>query len=1033
MRTVRDSCQLQDNALDIRVSDEITQLDQAIADEGTGRAFFERTHVTDGLRTLMNEGLARLGGKSSQAIFHLKQAMGGGKTHLLTALGLLSRHPSLRKEVCPDLHARFPFGSARVAAFNGRNRPNEYFWGEIAKQIGKPEQFARYWTNGPDAPDEKAWTDLLGDGNPTLILLDELPPYFDYYVQKEMGGGTVANVMTYALATLFTASAKLSNVCVIVSDLSASYEGGGRVINKALDDARQEVGRQEKTITPVDLAGNEIYEIMRKKLFRKLPDVDAIAEISESYGKALSEAGKSQTVPRSAESLAEEIAQTYPFHPRLKNLIALFKENEKFRQTRGLMELVSRLLRSVWERDANDVYLVGAQHFNFAIPDVRDAFERIGSLRDVMARDLWDEASSAHAQVIDLNAGDDYAAQVGSLVFTSSLSTAVNAVKGLTRSEVLECLISPFSDAVKYATALDRLHSVSWHMHKTTDDRFYFDPQENLGRMLQSYAEGAPENQIEQLKRNRLEEIFRPRTQAAYQRVLALPTLDAVTEEARRQRVLIIVEPDSKIPPEKVAKFFADLPWKNNLCVLTGDRTEMAKLDAAARMTFAVAKAAKRIDLAHPQHGELERRTMDTSKDFSSTVQALFDKVLRPVSKGGVSELRPEPLDTSRDGKEEATGERQIERTLASDRVGKLILDIEGDQDTIRSKAEALLWQSGETRARWVDIVEQSQINTGFFWLPPKGLETIKRLAVEKGKWEDEGNGWVNKTPPKKRTSAIVSVVGEMNDQGKTRIQVTAVHAGPAPQVHFADRTPVTNADPKLTELAFDTEAMRLHFLVIDPSGQFETGEPKTWENKIRIVCSNEQIKDGKRTVELRALPRGSIRYTLDGSEPRDGKDYQGPVNIGTDEARLLVFADADGIEAKQTLTFPKLGGGDDTDGADTVDQTKPCAIVKRLDWGGRAEAWKAIEAAKANKATLLSVRLTLGDGDRSATVSFGSDLKTTPEAIEAALAAVQTILPPDATLALSARRVEFSNGHELKVFAAALGLALKRNEVSQT
>ena len=51
----------------------------------------------------------------------------------------------------------------------------------------------------------------------------------------------------------------------------------------------------------------------------------------------------------------------------------------------------------------------------------------------------------------------------------------------------------------------------------------------------------------------------------------------------------------------------------------------------------------------------------------------------------------------------------------------------------------------------------------------------------------------------------------------------------------------------------------------------------------------------------------------------------------------------------------------------------------------------------------------------------------------EAALAAVQTILPPDATLALSARRVEFSNGHELKVFAAALGLALKRNEVSQT
>ncbi len=39
--------------------------------------------------------------------------------------------------------------------------------------------FAKFWKNGPDAPRESDWIDLIGD-EPTLILLDELPPYFDF-------------------------------------------------------------------------------------------------------------------------------------------------------------------------------------------------------------------------------------------------------------------------------------------------------------------------------------------------------------------------------------------------------------------------------------------------------------------------------------------------------------------------------------------------------------------------------------------------------------------------------------------------------------------------------------------------------------------------------------------------------------------------------------------------------------------------------------------------------------------------------------
>lgn len=72
MKTVKDACTLQDNALTIRVSDQIEQLDELIGDEAAGRAFFEKTHITQGMNTLVTEATARLAGKSTQAIFHLK-------------------------------------------------------------------------------------------------------------------------------------------------------------------------------------------------------------------------------------------------------------------------------------------------------------------------------------------------------------------------------------------------------------------------------------------------------------------------------------------------------------------------------------------------------------------------------------------------------------------------------------------------------------------------------------------------------------------------------------------------------------------------------------------------------------------------------------------------------------------------------------------------------------------------------------------------------------------------------------------------
>jgi hypothetical protein len=138
MKTVRDACEVQPNALSIKLSDQIEQLDELISTEADGAAFFEKTHITQGMQDLITEGVARLAGASTQAVFHLKQAMGGGKTHLLVGFGLLAKHQELRKRYVQSIYAA-AFGSARIAAFNGRNNPDDFFWGEIAKQLGKGE------------------------------------------------------------------------------------------------------------------------------------------------------------------------------------------------------------------------------------------------------------------------------------------------------------------------------------------------------------------------------------------------------------------------------------------------------------------------------------------------------------------------------------------------------------------------------------------------------------------------------------------------------------------------------------------------------------------------------------------------------------------------------------------------------------------------------------------------------------------------------------------------------------------------------
>ncbi|MEF2402198.1 hypothetical protein V4B73_29940, partial [Klebsiella pneumoniae] len=117
IKTVKQACRFNPVIKDYRMSQGIENLADLINDAGDGKEFFSRNYVTHGMEQLFREGMLRLSGKSDQAVFELTQAMGGGKTHMMIALGLLAKHTHLRPEVLsPDLNERLDFGNARIAA-----------------------------------------------------------------------------------------------------------------------------------------------------------------------------------------------------------------------------------------------------------------------------------------------------------------------------------------------------------------------------------------------------------------------------------------------------------------------------------------------------------------------------------------------------------------------------------------------------------------------------------------------------------------------------------------------------------------------------------------------------------------------------------------------------------------------------------------------------------------------------------------------------------------------------------------------------
>ena len=862
-------------------------------------------------------------------------------------------------------------------------------------------------------------------------MLDEMPPYFAYYRTQQVGAGTIADVVQTALSNLMVAAQKNANVCVIITDLDASHADGTAMINTALENAKLELGRTAFNITPVDLAGDETYAILKKRLFAKLPDENQIRNLAQQFAKSVELAQKSRQVnqQKTPEQIAAEIEQTYPFHPQMKHIFSLFKENKEFQQTRGLMEMASRLINSVWSSPSDDVLLIGPQHFDLAIEEVRNKVEQISKLEIAVARDIYGTDGSAHAQIIDANTGNNAATQVANLLLISSMSTAVNPVKGLTKSEALECLAAPNVDLSFYEVALEDLQKSAWYLHKTGEGRVYFDKLENLTKMLAGLAQRAPDPKVNELIANRLTQMYEPKRKGAYTKVLALPKIDDIQAAVATHRVLAIVAPNSNLPPEEIGNIFSDgITRRNNLLVLSGERSfEMGKLQESARMVYAAeqAIAQQKIQPTGPQWADFQELQKQFELSFTGVIKTLFDKLLYPFQVGGGKPmLQAKNLEQAENNND---GEARIENTLTKDPL-KLYLDWQEATkfNAVRSRVERLFGQQDE--ASWSDIKDKAQTDCSMYFLPQGDLERLKTRACNEGKWEDLGNGQVTKKPKPKQAAVQVSPVGRMDPQGQTTLAVSVLNANVATtRIHYAEDGEVTEASPRLTDDTLKTSSLRVAFLAVDSSGQCPSAPPHIWTNKLLIQWDMASAVQGERTITLKVLPKhDELRFTLNGVEPRNGTNYTAPFKVDGSGCKLLVFAQAGGLEAKNDFIIPALQTGPGTTGVAGPEPLPLTEAVlfptqKNAQINARDKVFAALAKAQERQIRFTEVDLRISEGNAFGQFAIAGQILDAEQVLQALQSLVLNFQPT--TPVVMGFRAQFQTGQDLQDFAQAFDL----------
>jgi len=580
-----------------RLSDFAVDLSSVLRGQGSleyidPEIFFSRTYLTKGLENIIKEVLLILSGKAESKVIQLQTPFGGGKTHALVALYHLLKEGKRLSEVGEikrllESNGWKQIPESRVAAFVGTvpdPLKGKTPWGEIAEQLGAYKEVEQHDLKRV-APGREILERIFESKKPVLILIDELTEYI--VKAKEFED------QVFAFCQELTETIKLLKQCVLVCTLpsSAPYgERGERVLSQLL----KIFGRMKTIYTPVE--GEEIYEILRKRLFEDYGDVKVHKRVAKQYFELYRSLG--DEIPRECREIRyqEKMEKAYPFHPEL---VDVFFERwgtlPTFQRTRDVLRLLATIVHDLFIRQY-PIPVIQPAHINLANPRIRRLFiDHIGEVfESVVSSDI--SGDNAKAVRMDRQMGSEYARfsvanGLATSIFFYSFSGGER--KGITPQRLRLAFLREGIPPAIVGDALKKLEEDElWFLQvDEKNNLYYFSSTPGLNRIIVDKEEAVKEEDIVNEIRKRIEKMAGREFE-----VLIWPRTSEDIPDNKKLKLIILpfdlMAPDVKT--RSILKEFIDKhgvefrSYKNTLIFLIADESEFEGLKSAVKRFLAL-------------------------------------------------------------------------------------------------------------------------------------------------------------------------------------------------------------------------------------------------------------------------------------------------------------------------------------------------------------------------------------------------------------------------------------------------------------
>ena len=577
------------------------------------KSFFVNTFATDGIKTLIREVFSRLTGNSSGSpVIRLETSFGGGKTHDEIALWHICKQG---KEI--EGLERFaelsliPDRPVQVAAIDGRDLDPENgiyhqdlgittktLWGEIAYQVGGVEGYRLL--QGSDRSGISPGTDVLErllNGKPTVIILDEIARYLRAAKAKQINNSDLAKQVVAFLFSLMDLAGACNNLVFVYSLASASDTFAEETTE--LQELIRASARQERVLSPsTDV---EIYNIVKQRLFNSVSSEAAEKAASEYFNACRASRVNLPDGCKDAR-YSSAIAQSYPFHPELFNLLTKkIASIPEFQKTRGALRLLAQVVRHLWRNQENWTPMIHSHNIPVGLNQeiTNDLTSRLQrpQMRPPIGADIYNPSGrEAYAQIQDEEwiAADKppFSSWVARTIFLHSLTQGTSS--GIKRAELNLSLLTPGLEVSFVDRALSRLTAVAWYLDYdpiTSTCRFKEEP--SINKIVTEEKEQVGRSEAKDDLRSRRDSIFAKKIFTPIFSHEGSGDVDDVPDSVALclidfDEATVISSVDS--PPDVVEQIFHNTGesgkfrlYKNRLLFLVANRQEMDRAIDNAR------------------------------------------------------------------------------------------------------------------------------------------------------------------------------------------------------------------------------------------------------------------------------------------------------------------------------------------------------------------------------------------------------------------------------------------------------------------